>query len=176
VTGDQWQFREVSLPKGARGALFLAAMPGRYRPLQRDLDEMREREVSLVACLNPRQEINHKSPGYHDLLHSAALLAETLEFPIPDFAAPERDQTFHDFVHEIAGRLRGGERVLLHCAGGIGRTGTVAGCILAALGLEAEAALAVVRKAGSYPENREQTETVHWFAGEVRAFPKRLLP
>ena len=59
--------------------------------------------------------------------------------------------------------LRAGESVLLHCAAGLGRTGTAAACVLKALGLETREALQRVREAGSNPQNAEQSGLVHWF-------------
>jgi protein tyrosine/serine phosphatase len=53
--------------------------------------------------------------------------------------------------------------VLMHCAAGLGRTGTAAACLLKALGLEAGEALQRVRDAGSNPQNAEQSGLVHWF-------------
>ena len=59
--------------------------------------------------------------------------------------------------------LRGGESVLLHCAAGIGRTGTAAACVLKQLGLDNDSALARVRQAGSNPENALQSGLVDRF-------------
>ncbi|GAB3669793.1 protein-tyrosine phosphatase family protein [Ramlibacter alkalitolerans] len=52
--------------------------------------------------------------------------------------------------------------VLLHCAAGMGRTGTAA-CVLKALGLATPEALQRVRDAGSNPQNAEQSGLVDWF-------------
>ena len=59
--------------------------------------------------------------------------------------------------------MRAGDAVLLHCAAGLGRTGTAAACVLKALGLDAQEALQRVRDAGSNPQNAEQSGLVHWF-------------
>ena len=63
----------------------------------------------------------------------------------------------------MADTVRAGGVVLVHCAAGIGRTGTAAACVLKALGLEADEALARVRSAGSNPQNAEQSGLVGWF-------------
>ena len=49
------------------------------------------------------------------------------------------------FVDELAVRLRFGERLLVHCAAGIGRAGTTAVCVLIRLGMPMTDALATVR-------------------------------
>jgi protein-tyrosine phosphatase len=43
--------------------------------------------------------------------------------------------------------LSGGGRIVLHCAAGLGRTGTIAARILVALGVPPDAAIAQVRRA-----------------------------
>ena len=52
----------------------------------------------------------------------------------------------------------------MHCAAGIGRTGTLAVCVLLALGLGAAEARAAVRSAGSSPQTAAQEDIVHWAA------------
>ena len=47
----------------------------------------------------------------------------------------------------ILDTLRGGGRIVLHCAAGLGRTGTIAAKLLMALGLTADEAIAQVRSA-----------------------------
>jgi protein-tyrosine phosphatase len=53
--------------------------------------------------------------------------------------------------------------VMLHCAAGLGRTGSTAACVLKALGLETDDALQRVRDAGSNPQNAQQSGLVDWF-------------
>ncbi len=44
-------------------------------------------------------------------------------------------------------RLRAGKSVVIHCRGGLGRTGLLAAACLRALGVDAERAIAIVRAA-----------------------------
>jgi protein-tyrosine phosphatase len=46
-------------------------------------------------------------------------------FPVPDLGAPPVEQ-FARIVGTITGRLAAGDTVVVHCAAGIGRAGTVA--------------------------------------------------
>jgi len=166
VTNDGIGFRALSLPEGVPGRLYLSSMPGRYRPFEQDIAEAEALQVSTVLCLNPRDEIQHKSPHYHEALNDGSHGWKVVEHPIEDFRAPARAHHFHELVDEIATELRVGTNVMLHCAGGIGRTGTVSSCILIALGSLAGEALAEVRRARAWPENKAQLDFVHWFAGE----------
>jgi protein-tyrosine phosphatase len=76
---------------------------------------------------------------------------------------PEDRAAFRREVQHIANALRLGDAVLLHCAAGMGRTGSTAACVLKALGLDTEEALQRVRDAGSNPQNAQQSGVVDWF-------------
>lgn len=60
----------------------------------------------------------------------------------------------------LAERLREGERILVHCSGGVGRSGTLAVSVLLVLGLEPELAHHIVKESGSQPETGEQREII----------------
>jgi GNAT superfamily N-acetyltransferase len=160
-------FRLLPLPGEIAGRLYLSSMPGRYRPFAQDLAEAERLDVTTVLCLNPRDEIEHKSPHYHQALNDGSHGWRVIEHPVEDFRAPVRGDGFTGLVDEVVAELRHGERVMLHCAGGIGRTGTVSSCILVALGLPVDEALAAVRRAKAWPENQAQLDFVRWFAEEV---------
>jgi atypical dual specificity phosphatase len=70
-------------------------------------------------------------------------LAES-HVPVPDFAAPMQAQ-LATAVGIIRAVVEAGERVVVHCGGGRGRSGTVAACYLVELGLDWRAAVARVR-------------------------------
>lgn len=63
--------------------------------------------------------------------------------PIRDLDVPPRAQ-MAAILDTLDGALAAGEIVYVHCWGGIGRTGTVAGCWLVRHGASGEAALATV--------------------------------
>lgn len=70
-------------------------------------------------------------------------------------------------------KIRSGHRVLLHCRGGLGRTGTIAARLLVELGMPAEEAIASVRhaRAGAI-ETSEQESTVRGIKpAEMEAHP-----
>jgi ADP-ribosyl-[dinitrogen reductase] hydrolase len=71
------------------------------------------------------------------------------QMPIPDYQRPNRTALIAWDQHgpEILSLLQRGGRLAIHCAAGLGRTGTVAAKLLVALGLSPDAAIASVRAA-----------------------------
>jgi hypothetical protein len=85
-----------------------------------------------VACLCAER------PGYDpsplDFLVKIEL-CDLVEKELPD--DPEfEERAIRAISHAVAVRLKSGEGVVVHCAGGRGRTGTVLGCALRELGYE----------------------------------------
>ena len=83
--------------------------------------------------------------------------------PMRNFGLAAQADLFRSALEGVADDLARGEVVLLHCAAGMGRTGTVAACLLKRLGLLRQEALDRVRAAGSNPESAVQTGLVDTF-------------
>lgn len=148
-------FRKVELPPSARGQLFLHSMPRRYESFDAVRREIVERGVVRVVCLAPVDEIHEKSPDYAAALASGVAWAHD-PFPIADFSAPEDISAFRDRATSVVDGLLRGDNVLVHCAAGVGRTGTFATAVLLALGLTLDVAEEVVHAAGAGAETDEQ--------------------
>ena len=155
-------FRSVSLPRTVNGALFLHAMPGRYETWDIFLKEAARWKISLLISLAEEEEIHAKSPVYADAIRSNTLPCKRERFPIPDFGIPRDRKAFLTFATHTAERLRIGERILVHCGAGIGRTGMFAVTLLMLLGIQRLEAERAVAKAGSHPETKAQQEIVDW--------------
>lgn len=155
--------RPVHLPETVAGQLLLGAMPGRFASWTAFENEAARSGVALVVCLTPIEELAELSPDYHAAVVAGRVSFRWLHSPMRNFGAPEDAAGFRSDVAAIAGALERGDAVFLHCAAGIGRTGTAAACVLKALGLSAEDALQRVRDAGSNPQNAEQSGLVTWF-------------
>jgi ADP-ribosyl-[dinitrogen reductase] hydrolase len=72
-----------------------------------------------------------------------------IRLPIPDFGVPDQqwESNWQSAGPVLQEHLRRGRAVLLHCKGGLGRTGLVAARILIELGFTADTAIITVRAA-----------------------------
>lgn len=98
--------------------------------------------TGTVVCLTQRGELDDRYPEYVEWL-ATHRDGRAVWFPIPDLHAPALGELL-PLLDEIGRRLAAGGRVLMHCAAGIGRAGTVAVCVLMRHGLSRDDALRVV--------------------------------
>jgi len=166
------QVREVPLADLVAGRLWLSPMPGRsshWSSLEEALRRYREIAADILVCLAEEGETREKSPAY-----AAAL--EAGDFPLPRFLHPIEDrrppadpEAFDAFVEKLAAELRRGRRIVVHCGAGRGRSGLLAACVLARLGLDEHEALERVRSAGGGPENGQQEAFLQAFVARTGA-------
>ncbi|MBB5206099.1 atypical dual specificity phosphatase [Inhella inkyongensis] len=148
--------RALPLPVGLPGRLWLHSMPGRLEPWAQFEALAAQAGLSRIVCLTPWDEIDRLAPAYGRAIHAQPPW-HWQHLPMQDFGLHSDAQSYADGVGQIVAALRQGESVLLHCAAGIGRTGSTAACVLKSLGLSADAALAQVRAAGSNPQSAAQS-------------------
>jgi protein-tyrosine phosphatase len=157
------------LPEGVGGRLYLVAMPGTLGPLERTWEDLRREGVQVLVCLAEPEEIRGKSAAYAAALEAQAVPCPVESFPVADFGVPDDREAFWALASSVGRRLTGGERVLIHCGAGIGRTGTLAACVLLALGEPPARAEQAVSAAGSHPETDAQRALVAWCTARARA-------
>ena len=119
-----------------------------------------------VGCFLDLTQPDELPPYHADL----PLAIEYLRKPIADHGIPEDPQQMVEILDCLRQALSARRVVYLHCRAGIGRTGTVAGCLLVERGLAGKAALAELNRLwqGSarsaqwplVPETDEQSEYV----------------
>lgn len=154
AAGEALRIDELALP-GA-GVLGLSHFPGRcgvdgrgrnwQRSVEADLSAICHWGASALLSLVEAEEFERY--GVPDL--GARVRARGLRWhhlPVPDMGVPAGTQTLaqHAEVRAVREALRRGERVLLHCAAGLGRTGTLAAGLLVAEGWQAARAIEAVR-------------------------------
>ena len=129
-------------------------------------NQVRKETVSAIVCLAEKDEIHEKSAQYAQALEAGTVPCVVLPFEVPDRGAPPDRDAFWLLAGNVAKRLQSGEAVLIHCAGGVGRTATLAVCVLLALGESASNARSVVSRAGSTVETAPQSELILWCASQ----------
>lgn len=138
-------------------------------------------EPQLLGCRYPRREPTLARlaqqgvsvlVNLHERGHDPSRLARhglmEVHVPVKDFSAPSPAQ-LEQGITAIVGAIAAGERVAVHCGGGLGRTGTLLACYLVHQGWSAEAAIARVREVrpGSI-ETAGQVAAVHTYARHLR--------
>jgi|SRR3990172_11286299 len=117
------------------GVLAGMACPGRFADLRDDLTYLHQQGVGSIVSLTeyPLDPRAVESFGF-----------QYLHLPIPDYHAPTVDQV-HTFLRFME-RHRARGAVVVHCAAGQGRTGTLLACALVQRGHSAEEAIRTVRR------------------------------
>jgi protein-tyrosine phosphatase len=163
------------------GQLGLTLAPGKKtdekdvqweRDLETDLERLKEEYgVGVLVSLMERDEYSDlQIPELFQKAEEQGM--EVLYLPIPDYGVPNapEDDNYRPFIEDIASRIEGGETVIVHCRGGLGRSGMVAASVLVALGHSAEDALGTVREARKGAvETPDQEDRVRWFEMELQA-------
>jgi len=160
-------FRRVDLPSEIPGTLLLHSLPGRYEAIEGVWHQLRNEAVRAIVCLVEKDELDEKSPDYARALESGTVPCSVLSCEIPDRGVPEDWDGFWALAGDVAKRLQSGEAVLIHCAGGVGRTALLAICVLLALGDPVSEARSVVSRAGSTIETAQQSQLISWCAAQV---------
>jgi protein-tyrosine phosphatase len=145
------------------GEIFLHSMPGKNEELHDIMEELKSKKVLRIFCLTDKKEIEEKSPNYFDAVYYGHYESIYITYcPNPDFGIPtkEKDLKVYDkAIHQAFNTLKSGN-ILIHCQGGIGRTGTFATILMRKIGLPFDDALKLVHDAGSHPGNTEQINFV----------------
>lgn len=132
--------------------VFGSARPGFSEQKVRDwLEFMKERKIGRVCCLLPKQQLI----PYSDLLgtyeqefgHQRVCWA-----PIEDFTLADLEILSGKILPFLVEADQQGEKVVVHCGGGVGRTGHVlAAWLVHSRGFSNQAAITAVKQAGRNP-------------------------
>ena len=156
---------QIPLPSGD-GRLWLS---GKHFVGPDPASAMRAIGATTIVCLTESRELADRYPQYVEWLSDNAGEV-ALTFPIPDLGAPDLDQAIA-LIDLLLHRLETGHGLLIHCAGGIGRSGTIAVALLMAMGAKRTDAIATVaaHRPMAGPEAGEQREFLvaleHRFSG-----------
>ena len=134
------------------GAIYASCAPGKKDPkkgynrdLARDFDTINKHNIDVIVCLIEDFEFGHLSmEAYPQYL--ARYNIKVIHYPIVDHNIPTNPDTFHQLVLTVCDYFAHGHNILVHCRGGVGRTGIVCACVLINFGWDPEDAIALVRK------------------------------
>ena len=146
---------------------------GRWdRDLRADLGVLREEYGAdvLVSVMEEHEYQGYKIPELFEQDTTEGI--EVLRFAIEDMNVPKEAEAdeYEGLIKSIVNRMREGKNVVVHCRGGLGRTGTVAACVLVALGDHSAAeAITTVRAARrGTVQTRDQEDFVCRFEETLR--------
>jgi hypothetical protein len=140
---------------------------GRWeRDLQLDLDRLvADWDIKTLVCLLGDPELDRlKIPTLIRDAQARGMVVHQL--PISDGCVPPQDlESVRELVKVILASAAGGDNVVIHCRGGLGRAGTIGACVLVGDGMSAHEALVEVGRARpGAPENDQQKAFVARFA------------
>ncbi len=136
----------VSLRDGGR--VGICRIPGRSGDLGGDIAAIRVWAPHVVVSMTGADEMAaHGSAGLVRSLEAVGIVWR--HFPVADFGVPEGPAiaAWPALAKPLHAALDAGAGVLLHCHGGLGRSGMVALRLLTERGEDAETALARIRQA-----------------------------
>ncbi|MEE8320276.1 MAG: cyclin-dependent kinase inhibitor 3 family protein [Gammaproteobacteria bacterium] len=145
-------------PNCCNGVIGMTLCPGKKeanaisgnwdRDLDADLKVISDWDTSALVSLMEEEEMAWY--GVADLPGKAIQFGmKHYHLPIIDMDVPDED--FEESWQIAGGRLRklllSGENIVIHCLGGLGRTGTIAGRLLVELGIDPDTAIRLIRTA-----------------------------
>ena len=142
------------------GEIGITLCPGKYQPvswsggwnrnLDTDILAIHEAGATKVVSLVEDVEMAIlRVPGLGDAVISQGM--DWYHLPFPDTTAPDNKwmEQFMLVRSQLIESIKEGEKIVIHCKGGLGRAGTVAAILLNELGLEMSDAISLVRKVRS---------------------------
>ena len=133
--------------------VFGAARPGYTHPQVKEwIEFMQIRGIKRVCCLLSAPQLDR----YSDLLdvYQQYFGSDSICWaPIADFQVVDREILINQILPFLSLADRQSERVVVHCAGGVGRTGQIlAAWLIARRGFSRKLAIATVKQSGRNPD------------------------
>ncbi|MBD0263284.1 MAG: dual specificity protein phosphatase family protein [Tolypothrix sp. Co-bin9] len=132
--------------------VFGSARPGySNEKVNQWIEFMQSRDIKRVCCLLPHTQLTR----YSDLLgvyRQTFGLDRVCWAPIEDFQFADKETLIQQILPFLALANQQSEKVVVHCSGGVGRTGHVlAAWLVSGRGMSNTAAIAAVKRTGKNP-------------------------
>lgn len=112
---------------------------------------MQNQGIQRVCCLLPESQLRRYS-SLLEVYRQSFGLDRVCWTPIEDFHFADPEMLIQQILPFLAAANQNHEKVVVHCSGGIGRTGHIlAAWLVAGRGLSGKAAIAAVKKTGRNP-------------------------
>ncbi|BAY22057.1 dual specificity protein phosphatase [Calothrix sp. NIES-2100] len=133
--------------------VFGAARPGYLNQNVHDwIEFMKQQDIKRVCCLLPEKELVNYSLNLVNKYEQEFGAAQVCWAPIEDFHLCDLETLTTKILPFLITADKQGEKVVVHCAGGNGRTGHVLAAWLASVrGLSNKTAIAAIKKTGRNP-------------------------
>jgi ADP-ribosylglycohydrolase len=136
---------------GALGMTFLVGKQGTgwhgdwWRDLDSDARRLREDHAAdvYVQLIEDDELVTTRTERLAEVI--AANGIELVRHPIEDMNVPTDRRAYRALLDDLQGRILAGQRVVVACRGGLGRTGTAVACLLVDAGMSSEDAIALTR-------------------------------
>jgi protein-tyrosine phosphatase len=132
--------------------VFGAARPGySNKKVNQWIEFMQRQEIKRVCCLLPKSQLARYA-NLLDVYRQTFGSDYVCWTPIEDFYYADPGLLIHQILPFLATANQANERVVVHCSGGIGRTGHIlAAWLVAGRGFSREDAIAAVKQTGRNP-------------------------
>jgi hypothetical protein len=148
----------------AQGNLAIMAAPKPGIPLDEVVLGWKSEGIDVVVSMVEDAEI--PGLGEAEAVVCGELDIEFVRFPMRDKTVPLSSDAIAAVARQLAGDISAGRSVAIHCRAGIGRSTTLAACVLISLGSDGAAALDMIADARGVevPETEEQRQWILSFA------------
>ncbi|PMB52342.1 protein-tyrosine phosphatase family protein [Fischerella sp. JS2] len=115
------------------------------------IEFMQNQDIKRICCLLPQTQLAHY-PNLLEVYRQKFGIDQICWTPIEDFQYADRQTLIQQILPFLAVANQRKEKVVVHCSGGVGRTGHVlAAWLVSKRGFSNQQAIAAVRKTGKNP-------------------------
>ena len=153
----------------AEGNLATMAAPRLGEQFENTILGWKDEGVDVVVSMLENYEVPNLMDAERALCHEFGM--DFFSFPVRDKTVPDSIEPFAAIARDLAERVLQGQAVAIHCRAGIGRSTTLAACVLILLGVDGAVALDMIASARGLevPETEAQRQWILDFPRAVRA-------
>jgi len=150
------------------GRLAISPRPAGGEWLEDEIRSWSRAGVNRVVSLLTPDEVSYLELAREEEVCQAYNIS-FVSFPIDDLGVPDSSVDARALIAMLERSLAEGNSILVHCQGGIGRSGLITSCVLVRSGIEPGEAMqrASTARRLCVPETKEQQQWVREYADEA---------